>query len=117
MCIRDRPREDQSLLETYQRLDRFDQNTIRQLMERLLFQQDRKEKARRRQAYRPLCLYAEAASAGVTTPMADHAEQETVYALEAKMCIRDRVPAANSPAPIRAFAPAGRSTSSPHFFK
>ena len=50
------PREDQSLLETYHRLDRFDQNTIRQLMERLLFQQDRKEKARLRQAYRPLCL-------------------------------------------------------------
>ena len=79
------PREDQSLLETYHRLDRFDQNTIRQLMERLLFQQDRKEKARLRHAYRPLCLYAEAASAGVAAPMADHAEQETVYALEASI--------------------------------
>ena len=75
------PREDQSLLETYHRLDRFDQNTIRQLMERLLFQQDRKEKARLRQAYRPLCLYAEAASAGVAAPMADHAAAAYVGAL------------------------------------
>ena len=54
-------------------------------MERLLFQQDRKEKARLRHAYRPLCLYEEAASAGVAAPMADHAKQETVYALEASI--------------------------------
>lgn len=79
------PPEDRRLLEGYHRLDRFNRGTVSQLMERLLFQQDRKEKERLRSAYRPLCRYEEAAAAGVGAPMADRAESETVYALQSRV--------------------------------
>lgn len=79
------PTDDRLLLDMYHQLDKFDRNTIRQIMERLLFQQDSKEKARLRRAYIPLCRYEEAAAAGVSTPMLDYAENETVYALQANV--------------------------------
>ena len=79
------PTEDRRVLEAYHQLDRFDRNTVRQLMDRLLFQQDSKEKARLRRAYMPLCLYEEAAAAGIGAPMLDYAENETVYALQANV--------------------------------
>ena len=77
--------EDRRFLETLHRLDRFDRNTVWQIMDRLLFQQDSKEKARLRRAYLQLCRYEEAAAAGIGTPMSDHAENETVYALHANV--------------------------------
>lgn len=76
------PIEEQSLLEMYHQLSKFDQHTVRQIMERLLFQQDHKEKARLRHAYMPLCRYEEAAAAGIGAPMQDYAENETVYVLQ-----------------------------------
>jgi len=79
------PKEDKSFLEVLHQLDKFDRNTIRQIMERLLFQQDTKEKARLRRTYQPLCRYEEAAAAGVSAPMLDYAENETVYALQANV--------------------------------
>jgi len=77
--------EDRQLLDVFHRLDKFDRNTVCQLMDRLLFQQDSKEKARLRSAYIPLCMYEEAAAAGIGAPMLDYAENETVYALQAKV--------------------------------
>lgn len=79
------PTEDKLLLDMYHQLDKFDRNTVRQIMERLLFQQDSKEKARLRRSYIPLCRYEEAAAAGVSVPMLDYAENETVYALQANV--------------------------------
>ena len=79
------PMEDQDLLAKYKALDKFNQNTVHQLMERLLFQQDSQEKARLRRAYIQLCLYDDAAAAGVGSPMSDYAENEMVYVLEANV--------------------------------
>ena len=79
------PAEDKTLLEMYHQLNKFDKHTVRQIMDRLLFQQDSKEKARLRRAYMPLCQYEEAAAAGIGAPMLDYAENETVYALQAKV--------------------------------
>ena len=79
------PAEDKRFLETLHRLDKFDRNTVWQIMDRLLFQQDSKEKARLRRAYLPLCQYEEAAAAGIGAPMLDYAENETVYALQSKV--------------------------------
>ena len=76
------PTEDRMLLEMYHQLNKFDRHTIRQLMERLYFQQDTKEKARLRRSYQPMCLYEEAAAAGVGAPMLDYAENEMVYVLQ-----------------------------------
>lgn len=76
------PTADRKFLETFRQLDKFDQNTIWQLMERLLFQQNSREKARLRRAYIPLCRFEEAAAAGIGTPMLDNAENETVYVLK-----------------------------------
>ena len=77
--------EDRRFLETLHQLDRFDRTTVWQIMDRLLFQQDSKEKARLRRAYLPLCRYEEAAAAGIGAPMPDHAENETVYAVQANV--------------------------------
>jgi len=79
------PAEDKTLLDAYHQLDAFNQGTVRQLMDRLLFQQDHREKARLRRLYRPLCRYEEAAAAGIGAPMSDFAENETVYALETRV--------------------------------
>ena len=79
------PTEDRRFLETLHQLDKFDRNTVWQIMDRLLFQQDSKEKARLRRAYLPLCRYEEAAAAGIGAPMLDYAENETVYALQANV--------------------------------
>ena len=79
------PAEDKALLEMYHQLSKFDKHTVRQIMDRLLFQQDTKEKARLRRAYMPLCQHEEAAAAGIGAPMLDYAENETVYALQAKV--------------------------------
>lgn len=76
------PGEDKNVLEMYHSLDKFNQNTIRHIMDRLLFQQDSQEKKRLRQAYMPLCLYEEAAAAGIGTPMQDYVENQMVYVLE-----------------------------------
>lgn len=75
------PSEDKAVLDAFHRLDKFDRNTVLQIMDRLLFQQDSKEKARLRRTYLPLCRYEEAVAAGFSTPMLDYAENETVYAL------------------------------------
>lgn len=74
--------EDRTLLEMYHQLGKYDQHTVRQIMERLLFQQDSKEKARLRRTYQRMCLYEDAAAAGVGTPMTDYAENEMVYVLQ-----------------------------------
>lgn len=79
------PIEDQDFLEAYHQLNKFDRRTIRQIMDRLLFQQDSKEKTRLRRAYTPLCRYEEAAAAGIAAPMLDDAESTTVYALQANV--------------------------------
>lgn len=79
------PAEDRSLLEMYHQLNKFDRHTVRQIMDRLLFQQDTKEKKRLRRAYQPMCLYEEAAAAGIGAPMLDYAENEMVYVLEANV--------------------------------
>ena len=81
------PEEDRMLLDMYHHLDRYNRRTVSQIMERLLFQQDTSEKARLRSAYRGLCLYEEAAAAGIGMPMQDDAGSKTVYAL------RNRIPA------------------------
>lgn len=75
------PLEDKSLLEMYHGLDKFNRHTIRQIMDRLLFQQDSKEKERLRHSYMSLCLYEEAAAAGIGAPMQDYVENKTVYVL------------------------------------
>ena len=76
------PTEDKNLLDMYHTLDKFNRRTIRQLMDRLLFQQDSQEKQRLRHSYMPICLYEEAAAAGIGTPMQDHEENQMVYVLE-----------------------------------
>lgn len=77
------PAEDRELLDTYRQLDKYNRHTIRQMMDRLLFQQDSRQKARLRAAYVPLTRYEDAAAAGIGGPMLDYAENETVYALSA----------------------------------
>lgn len=77
------PADDKHLLEMYHQLDKFDKRTVLQIMDRLLFQQDSKEKARLRRSYIALCQYEEAAAAGIGAPMLDYADNETVYALQA----------------------------------
>ena len=79
------PVDDRCVLDMYHQLDRFNRRTVTQMMDRLLFQQDTKEKARLRGAYRGLCLYEEAAAAGIGAPMLDYAESKTVYAPKAKI--------------------------------
>ncbi len=75
------PTSDRELLDCYRDLNRFNQNTVRQLMDRLRFQQDRQEKARLREIYAPMCLYEDTVSAGIGTPMLDDAGSETRYVL------------------------------------
>ena len=77
------PIEDRDLLYAYHELDKFNRRTVQQMMDRLLFQQDSKEKARLRNSYVGLTRYEDAAAAGVGSPMLDDAESETVYALKA----------------------------------
>ena len=74
------PHEDRSVLDMYHRLDKYNKRTVSQLMERLLFQQDSTERMRLRSTYTSLCLYEEAAAAGIGAPMQDYAESKTVYA-------------------------------------
>ena len=74
-------REDKTFLDTLHLLDAYDRNTVFLLMERLRRQQDARENARLRNAYSPLCLYENAAAAGVGIPMEDLAENKTVYVL------------------------------------
>jgi repressor LexA len=75
------PIEDRNLLFSYHQLDKFNRHTILQMMDRLLFQQDSKEKERLRNSYIGLTRYEDAAAAGVGGPMLEYAENETVYAL------------------------------------
>ena len=75
------PAEDKALLQMYHSLDTFNRHTVRQIMDRLLFQQDSKEKERLRRSYVPLCLCEEAAAAGIGAPMLDGADNRTVYVL------------------------------------
>ena len=75
------PAEDRRVLDAYHQLDKFDRNTVWQLMDRLLFVQNSKEQARLRRTYLPLCRYEEAAAAGVGAPMQDYPESERVYVL------------------------------------
>lgn len=79
------PTEDRDLLSSYHQLDKYNRRTIQQMMDRLLFQQDSKEKARLRHSYVGLTCYEDAAAAGVGSPMLDYAESETVYALSANV--------------------------------
>lgn len=79
------PAEDRRLLATYHQLDKFDRNTVWQIMDRLLFTQDSKEKARLRRKFQPLCRYEEAAAAGIGVPMLDSVSNETVFALTANV--------------------------------
>ena len=79
------PAEDRRVLDAYHQLEKFDRNTVWQLMDRLLFVQNSKEQARLRRAYLPLCRYEEAAAAGVGAPMLDSAENATAYVLAASM--------------------------------
>ncbi len=80
------PRQDRAFLDTFRLLDRYDRTTVLELMQRLQFRQDAQEKRRLRSLYRPLCLYEEAAAAGVGSPMQDRAENKTLFLLS------DRVP-------------------------
>ena len=79
------PARDRDLLSAFHQLDSFNQTTVRQMMERLLFQQDSREKTRLRHAYTALTRYEDAAAAGIGSPMLDGAENETVYALRARL--------------------------------
>ena len=79
------PPEDKAILDAYHQLDKFDRNTIRMLIDRLLFQEDRMEKNRLRNAYKSIFLYEDAAAAGIGTPMLDYAENKAVYALKANI--------------------------------
>lgn len=76
------PLDDKNLLEMYHGLDKYNRHTIRQIMDRLLFQQDSKERERLRHSYISLCLYEEAAAAGIGAPMQDYVENRTIYVLE-----------------------------------
>ena len=77
--------EDRKVLDIYHQLDKYNRHTVSQVMDRLLFQQDAKEKARLRAAYIDLCLYEDAAAAGIGTPMLDYAESQKVYALKSRI--------------------------------
>ena len=76
------PIDDKNVLDMYHSLDRYNRHTIRQIMERLLFQQDSQEKERLRFSYGQMCLYEEAAAAGISTPMQDDVENSMVYVLK-----------------------------------
>ena len=78
--------DDRNFLKMYHNLDRFNRRTVWQIMDRLLFQQDSREKERLRSSYEPLCLYEDAAAAGIGGPMLDYAENKRMYVL------RDNVP-------------------------
>ena len=78
--------DDRNFLKMFHSLDRFNQHTIWQIMDRLLFQQDSREKERLRRSYTPMCLYENAAAAGIGGPMLDYAENRMMYVL------RDNVP-------------------------
>ena len=77
--------EDREVLDLFHQLDKFNRHTVCQMMDRLLFQQDSKEKARLRSTYTDLCLYEEAAAAGIGVPMLEYAEARTVYAPKSKI--------------------------------
>ncbi|MBR7174450.1 MAG: LexA family transcriptional regulator [Clostridia bacterium] len=79
------PFDDRCVLDTYHQLDRFNRRTVTQMMDRLLFQQDTREKERLRGTYRGLCLYEEAAAAGIGALMPDYAESKTIFAPKAKI--------------------------------
>ena len=79
------PVEERKLLDMYRQLDRYSRHTISDMMDRLLFLQDSKEKNRLRSTYAGLCLYEEAASAGVSAPMLDDAGSKMVYVPECKI--------------------------------
>ena len=79
------PVEERNLLDMYRQLDRYSRHTVSDMMDRLLFLQDSKEKTRLRGTYASLCLYEEAAAAGVGTPMLDYAGSKTVYAPKSKI--------------------------------
>ena len=79
------PDEEKNLLHLYRSLDGYGRRTVTGLMDRLLFLQDTREKEHLRRTYRPLCLYEEAAAAGVGAPMQDEVESRTVYALESRI--------------------------------
>ena len=77
--------EDREVLDLYHQLDKFNRRTVSQMMDRLLFQQDSKEKVRLRSTYVDLCLYEEAAAAGIGVPMLEYAGSRTVYAPKNKI--------------------------------
>ncbi len=77
--------EDRGILDMYHRLDRFNRRTVSQIMDRLCFQQDSREKERLRGLYRELRLYEEAAAAGVGAPMAEDAGSRIVYSLKSRI--------------------------------
>lgn len=79
------PPDDRQLLEMYHGLDKYNRHTVRQMMERLLFRQDTKEKERLRRTYRPLRLYEEAAAAGIGIPMQEETESRMVYVTKANV--------------------------------
>ena len=79
------PFDDCCVLDMYHQLDRFNRRTVTQMMDRLLFQQDTREKERLRGTYRGLCLYEEAAAAGIGALMPDYAGSKTVFAPKAKI--------------------------------
>ena len=74
------PEEDKAVLDLYHCLDKYNRHTATLLMDRLLFQQDSREKARLRESWCALSLYEEAASAGIGVPMQDSSGVRTVYA-------------------------------------
>ena len=82
------PTEDRRFLEPLHQLDKFDRNTVWQIMDRLLFQQDSKEKARLRRAYMPLCRCEEAAAAGVEVLAMDCHVTETSMVIRNPVVIR-----------------------------
>lgn len=77
--------EDRALLQTFRRLDRYNRRTAVQLMDRLLFQQDRQAREKLRSAYTPLSLFEEAAAAGIGAPMTEDGAAGVVYALRARV--------------------------------
>ena len=78
-------REDRAFLDALHQLSPYDRETVFLLTERLRRQQEERESARLRNAYRPLCLYENAAAAGVGVPMEDLAENKTAYVLSSRI--------------------------------
>ena len=79
------PADERDLLKMYRMLDRYSRSTVYEIMDRLLFMQNSKEKERLRRMYAPLCLYEEAAAAGIGAPMSENAVSRTVYVPENKI--------------------------------